>query len=104
MKKHYKKYFDTMKLGIVGILLVIGLSLFYIGFHNIDLSYNFKGLGTTDCSSFGCISLTDIYINGLLQIQVGFYCVIIDVFLITLFWRLTNENSNSVVINKNKKI
>lgn len=76
---------DNIAVTSVVILLVISLSLFYVGFHNVDLSYNFYG--GIDCNEYGCKPMSEIYINGMAQMQWGFYSSIFNVVLLFVFWR-----------------
>lgn len=96
-KKRGKALFDSIKIGIIFLLLFVSISLFYIGFHNVDLSYNFKNLASTDCNLYKCVPLEQVYMQGLAQMQMGFYVLVAALLSSLLFWRtyyLTERRSD----------
>lgn len=64
------------------IVIITSISLFYLGFHNTDLGYNFKG--GTDCNGFRCVSTEKLYSEGLTEMQISFYILLI-LSVITIF-------------------
>jgi hypothetical protein len=55
-----------MRLRLLFLSFAVALILFWVGFHNIDLAYNFSRLGyTQDCSFDGCTNLENVYLKGM---------------------------------------
>ena len=81
------------------IFLLWSISLFWIGFHNIDICVNEMNIENTFNISLleiklnGKIwSLSDCYLNGLEKIVIGFKLGLIGAFLFGLSLRGKNEN------------
>lgn len=77
---------NVKRFGTIIILLVLlytsynAISEFFIGYHNIDLAYNYKG--SVDMTTTGQIfNMETIYIKGLNQIKNGFMWICFDVLL-----------------------
>ena len=73
-------------------LIILGLfggSLYMIlGFHNVDLAWNFQNSGG-DCNEFGCVSINTLYLRGIgmmlggaiLNIASGFFSILLILLL-----------------------
>lgn len=80
------------RFGVVVVLVVLlytsynGIMEFYIGYHNLDLAYNFIQLGyNQDLTTSGEFrQLHDLYIQGRNQIKNGFNWLVFDVILALL--------------------
>ena len=51
--------------------------VFLLGFHNVDLNYNFKGFN--DCNSFNCMSMDSRYSLGIDGMMAGFFMLIAEI-------------------------
>jgi hypothetical protein len=61
----------------------LALIMFMLGFHNIDLAYNFLHLGySMDCNIFGCKSLDDYYILGITQMIISCSSFIVAIMML----------------------
>jgi hypothetical protein len=77
--------------------LINGITLFWRGYHNLDIAFNFLNLGyRADMSTNGTsIQLIEAYRNGLLQIRAGFGWICfttITLFLSGFFVKKKNLN------------
>lgn len=80
----YLKRFTTF--GLLVVLLYTSYSAimaFYLGYHNLDLSYNFINLGfNNDLTTQGdFIELHTLYLQGRNQIKYGFNWICFDVII-----------------------
>jgi hypothetical protein len=65
--------------------LVIGIFLICMGFHNVDLAYNFKGTSDSsfDCNLFDCVNMDILYMRGITMMIIGaMLCAIITAVLL----------------------
>jgi hypothetical protein len=61
-------------------IIFVSAWIFFAGFHNMDLAYNFKGM--TDCNAFNCQTMDERYANGFLGATIGFFLMFLDSFLL----------------------
>lgn len=73
---------------IAMVVVIIGVSLFFIGFHDVDLCSNEQklslifGIPLTETSIFGTeYTLDECYVAGLLQLFVGYFTSLIGIYL-----------------------
>ena len=69
-------------------LLIVAVYTFALGFHNIDLAYNFKGVHSIDCNLLNCVSIDDRYMYGVAFLEISFFMVVVT--CVTL--KLIEEN------------
>lgn len=71
--KKFDKFVCVFLLVITFFLIFTSINLFWRGYHNIDLVFNFQNVGDSDRTTENIIlPLEQIYINGLNQIKGGF--------------------------------
>lgn len=68
---------------LIGFILVSGVSLFWQGYHNTDLSFNALNTGFEfdRINSYETIPIATLYIHGMNQMQSGFILIILATFL-----------------------
>jgi Fe2+ transport system protein B len=62
---------------------IIAIFIFLTGFHNVDLAYNFHH-ATMDCNGYRCVTIEELYFNGLTCMQWGFLLLIFEVIFMFL--------------------
>jgi uncharacterized membrane protein (Fun14 family) len=105
----YKYFIFYLKI-IVFIVFVFSLSLFWLSFHSIDISFNafrldkeFGNFTDThiECSlSKRCITYVEVYEEGLINLILSFFLFGISLFFLA---KLEVLNFGSFKIKKNKK-
>jgi hypothetical protein len=65
---------ERIKTIIFLIWMFVAIFVFAISFHNVDLSYNFKGF--EDCNSFNCVPIDERYVSGVNGMFISFGMVI----------------------------
>ena len=63
-------------------LIVVAVALFFIGYHNIDLYYNYHNLAVADKTVSGiAIEIDDLYFNGIRSMMCSLLLLIIVNFI-----------------------
>jgi hypothetical protein len=81
MKNNYKVFMQT---AIFLLWNFTAITIFFAGFHNIDLAYNLRfvySAESMDCNSFNCMTLNERYSYGLNGMMVAFAMVFIEVII-----------------------
>lgn len=64
------------------ILIIVAVSIFFIGYHNIDLYYNYHNLAVGDETISGIIvPIDDLYMNGQRCMWIALLCLILANFI-----------------------
>ena len=68
-------------------LIVVAVALFFIGYHNIDLYYNYHNLAVADKTVSGIeIEIDDLYFNGQRVILCSLILLIVSNFITNKFY------------------
>lgn len=79
----WKTAFEFMFYLFLLLLLAGSIISIYKGWHNIDLAYNFKNIGSYDlCSDFNMRDIDELYIIGTNQIDNGCFGLILECILL----------------------
>ena len=63
-------------------LIVVAVALFFIGYHNLDLYYNYHNLAVADKTITGVIiHIDDLYFNGIISMMYSLLLLIIANFI-----------------------
>ena len=75
--------------------LLISVSKFWAGYHNLDLSYNFKGTNVTDTGTDGVErSINEVHLWGLNEIAGGFLVSVASSFILGFScWKILNPTN-----------
>lgn len=70
-----------MKFYFLYLIIVVSVSLFFLGLHNIDLAYNFANSPGQDCNGFICQSNHDMYVTGTISIFISYFLGVFSIFI-----------------------
>jgi len=98
--------FKTKKMLFATILVfgfLFGICFLCLGFHNIDLVYNFHNAGG-DCNEVGCVSIQALYFRGATMLLTGVvFNIVSAIFSILLIMSLMLDTHSEPIKKEDKK-
>jgi len=86
INKMLKRYLNLIFYFLILIFLVMAMEFIYVGKHNIDLGYNFKGDGVMDMGEdFEIRPLEDYYIEGFKQVRIGTFILLLEIIALIIY-------------------
>jgi len=100
MKPFYEKYIIAVLFSLSFGLIIMSVTWFFCGYHNIDLSFNMNTINLQDTGRYyedvgsdGVVrSPMELYMLGLKQIYNGFLLCFISAFTFGITWCIIIEN------------